>query len=201
MAVARKKGLKDHDPDTEVEYLAFVPGDKNKEAKFITAILPLEKPQDQPNVKLELIEGDEVLGVRISRQTELTDVFLNLRADGRQMHRNSNNIINGWDTDAYIFGITRPADSADDPDSLRRCFVVSGSYLRKNGKVLIDSLSKVYSVFAAKDQEMDVILQGQPIINCRIRAKTKPQAAILNGQAASVNWDRYTSTVKFSPAN
>jgi hypothetical protein len=98
-------------------------------------------------------------------------------------------------------GITRAADSTDAPDSVRRCFVVSGSYLRKNGKVLIDSLSKVYSVFAVEDRKMDVILQGQPIINCRIRAKTKPQAAILNGQAASVNWDNSRNMVKFSLAN
>lgn len=28
--------------------------------------------------------------------------FVNLNADGRRMHANSNNVVNGWDTDAYL---------------------------------------------------------------------------------------------------
>ncbi|MBL7152078.1 MAG: heparinase II/III family protein [Phycisphaerae bacterium] len=198
MAVATKKGLKDHDPDTEVEYLAFTPDGNSREAKFITAILPLDKPQDKPNLKLELLEGDEMLGVRISQGTKLTEVFLNLRADGRRMHRNSNKTINGWDTDAYLFGVTRSADSPDDPDSITRCFIACGSYLRKNGKVVIDSLSKVYSIFESKDGRMNVTLQGQPIINCRIRAKAEPSKTTLNGITAAPQWDKAGEMLTFN---
>jgi len=201
MAVARKKGLKDHDPDTEVEYLAFTPAAKSRDMKFITAILPLDHPADKPDIKLELLEGDEMLGVRISSGTELTEVFLNLRADGRRMHRNSNKTIHGWDTDAYLFALTRAANSPDDPDSISRCFVACGSYLRKNDKILIDSLSKVYSVFETKGRTMNVTLQAQPITNCRIRAKAKPKTTTLNGRESTVNWDNLTSTVKFSLVN
>jgi len=198
MAVVRKKGLKDHDPDTEVDYLAFTPAAKNRDMKFITAILPLDNPTDKPDIKTELLEGDEMLGVRIARGDTVTDIFLNLRADGRRMHRNSNKTIHGWDTDAYLFGLTRPANSPDDPDSITRCFIACGSYLRKNDKIMIDSLSKVYSVFETKGRAMNVTLQGQPITNCRIRAKTKPKTAILNSRESAVNWDDSTSTVKFS---
>ena len=198
MAIVRKKGLKDHDPDTEVDYLAFTPAAKSRDMKFITAILPLDSPGGQPDVKLDLLEGDEMLGVRIARGDELTEVFLNLRADGRRMHRNSNKTIHGWDTDAYLFGLTRPTNSPDDPDSITRFFIACGSYLRKNDKVVIDSLSKVYSVFETKEGTMNVTLQGQPLTNCRIRARAKPKTAILNGQASTVNWDKRTSTAKFS---
>lgn len=201
MAVARKKGLKDHDPDTEVEYLAFTPAEKTRDMKFITAILPLDNPADKPDIKLELLEGDEMLGVRISNGTELTEVFLNLRADGRRMHRNSNKTIQGWDTDAYLFALTRPADSPDDPDSITRSFIACGSYLRKNDKTLIDSLSKVYSVFETKESTMNVTLQAQPITNCRIRAKKKPKTTTLNGQNTTVNWDNLTNTMKFTLIN
>ena len=78
----------------------------------------------------------------------LTDVYLNLQADGRKMHRNSCNVIDGWETDAYIFAVTRPKGTEKaDTDSVVRYFVACGSYLRRDGKVVLDSLSKVYKVF------------------------------------------------------
>jgi hypothetical protein len=196
MTVIRKKGLKDHKPDTEVEYIALTPKEKSRETKFITAILPLGQSRMSSTADIELLEGDEMLGVRLSRNKKITEVFLNLRADGRRMHRNSNKTIHGWDTDAYLFGITRPIGSSDDPDSIRRCFVICGSYLRKNGKAVLDSLSKVYSVFATEDGRLDIALRGQPIINCEIRAKDKPVKTILNGKTINPRWNELQQTVK-----
>jgi hypothetical protein len=197
MAVVRKKGLKDHDPDEEVEYLALVPKEKNREMKFITIILPLGQSGKSSISDIELLEGDEMLGVRISRNKKITEVFLNLRADGRRMHRNSNKIIHGWDTDAYLFGTTRPIGSSDDPDSISRCFVICGSYLRKNGKAVLDSLSKVHSIFAIENSRLDIALQGQPIINCEIRAKEKPVKTILNDKTVNPPWNELQKTVKY----
>lgn len=157
MKIVRKKGLKDHEPDTEVEYLALTPSEKSREMKFITAIVPLDQSQQEADINLELLEGDEMLGVRIMKDKQITEVFLNLRADGRRMHRNSNKIIHGWDTDAYLFGTTRPIGAPDDPDSITRGFVICGSYLRKNGKVVLDSLSKVYSVFVYEEGKPDML--------------------------------------------
>ena len=197
MTVAEKKGLKDHDPDTEVEYIALTPKEKSRETKFITAILPLGQSRMSSTSDIELLEGDEMLGVRLSRNKKITEVFLNLRADGRRMHRNSNKIIHEWDTDAYLFGTTRPVGSPDDPDSISRCFVICGSYLRKNGKVVLDSPSKVYSIFATEDGGLDVALQGQPIINCEIRAKEKPVKTILNDKTVNPPWNESQKTVKY----
>lgn len=197
MSIMRKKGLKDHNPDEEVEYLAFAPKEQKREMKFITAILPLGYSGKNSTVDIELLEGDEMLGVRISQNKKITEVFLNLRADGRRMHRNSNKIIHGWDTDAYLFGTTRPVGSPDDPDSNSRYFVICGSYLRKNNKVVLDSLSKLYSIFATEDDRLDIILQGQPIINCDIRAKDKPAKTTLNGKTIIPLWNEPKKTVKF----
>ena len=146
--VTDKKGLKDHDPDTEVTYLAFSPEKVGRENKFITAVLPLDSGDKEPAVQIERLKANDAIGVRLIEGEMVTDVYLNLRADGRKMHRNSCNVIDGWDTDAYMFAVTRPKGTdKNDPDSVVRYFVACGSYLRREGKVVLDSLSKVYTVF------------------------------------------------------
>jgi hypothetical protein len=135
-----------------VTYLALSPEETGREKKFITVVLPLGSGDQGPAVQIELLKANEAVGVRLSEGEMVTDVYLNLRADGRKMHRNSCNIINGWDTDAYMFAVTRPKGAdKDDPDSVVRYFVACGSYLRRDGKVLLDSLSKVYTVFVPNE--------------------------------------------------
>jgi len=139
-----------------------------------------------------------MIGVRIHEEKMITDVYLNLRADGRRMHRNSCNVINGWDTDAYMFAVTRRADAdEDDPDSVVRYFVACGSYLRKNDKVVLDSLSKVYTVFTAGKPEMQVALQGQPIIRASLRAVKKPRKIKLNNKNVQAAYDTKKKAVMF----
>jgi hypothetical protein len=123
---------------------------------------------------------------------------MNLRADGRKMHRNSCNIIDGWDTDAYMFAVTRPkfADR-DDPDSVVRYFVACGSYLRSDRKVVLDSLSKVYAVFVPGGR-MQVWLQGQPVTNVFLRAAAKPDTVFLNGRNAEVFYDETAQVIRLS---
>ena len=181
ITVAEKKGLKDHDPDTEVTYLAFSPEAAVREKKFITAILPCGAGGKAPAVQIERLQDKDAIGVRLSDTDTITDIYMNLRADGRKMHRNSCNVIAGWETDAYLFAVTRPIDApADNPDAALRYFVACGSYLRKDGKVVLDSLSKVYTVFTP-GKKTDVHLEGQPIMNVRLRTLTKPDEVVLNG--------------------
>jgi hypothetical protein len=196
MKLVRKEGLRDHEPDEKMEYLAFVPEGKSREAKFITAIMPLVESGENSPVEVTLLEGDEMIGVRIKANGKLTEVFMNLRADGRRMHRNSNKFIQGWDTDAYIFATTRKEGASDDPDSVERGLVVCGSYLRKNGRVMLDSLSKVYSVFDKKGDTMDVVLQGQPIINCSIRVANEPATVNLNGERYEAGWNPQSGVIR-----
>jgi hypothetical protein len=150
--ITEKKGLKDHDPDTDVTYLALSPEEAGRENKFITAVLPLGSGDKEPQVQIELLKVNDAIGARLSEGEMVTDVYMNLRADGRKMHRNSCNIIDGWDTDAYMFAVTRPKGAdKDDPDSVVRYFVACGSYLRRDGRVLLNSLSKVYTVFVPNE--------------------------------------------------
>jgi hypothetical protein len=196
--LVKKKGLKDHDPDTEVTYLAFTPEQPKREAKFVTAVFPLEPDGKEPSIKIERLNANEAIGVRLIHDDMLTDIYLNLRADGRKMHRNSCNVIDGWDTDAYMFGVTRPKDAdRNDPDSIVRYFVACGSYLRKDGKVVLDSLSKVYTVFVPGRQTR-VWLEGQPVTNVFLRAKAKPDTIILNGRNVEVFYDEMAHVVRLS---
>ena len=195
MAIVEKKGLKDHDPDTEVTYLALTPDEETRQQKFITAILPVYSNRKPP--ALELLQQDEAIGVRIIADAEITDVWLNLRADGRKMHRNSCNTIAGWETDAYLFAVTRPKGSAaDDPDAATRYFVACGSYLRTDGKVVLDSLSKFYTAFTAGKPEMEIVLDGQPVINAALRAKDRPRTLTINGANADTAWDKAHARVR-----
>ena len=193
MEVVEKTGLKDHDPDTKVTYLALSPEGKGRECKFITAVLPVYGDRKRP--RLELLEEKKAVGVRIYEADRVTDVWLNLEADGRKMHRNSCNTIGGWETDAYLFGVTRLRDADGDPDSVLRYFVAGGSYLRKDGKVVLDSLSKVFTVFAVGESGMEVAIEGQPIINATLRAVKKPGTLKVNGVNAKLEYDRETQSV------
>jgi hypothetical protein len=126
----------------------------------------------------------------------VTDVYLNMQADGRKMHRNSCNVIDGWDTDAYLFAVTRPKGAdRNDPDAAMRYFIASGSYLRKNGKVVLDSLSKVDAVFIP-GRQTQVWLEGQPVTNVFLRAAAKPDAVILNGKNSPVRYDETACGVR-----
>ena len=196
MQVVEKKGLEDHRPDNEVTYLAFTPEQPARDAKFITAVFPLDPGSEEPAVQIELLNTNEAIGARLIDGNMLTDVYLNLRADGRKMHRNSCNVIDGWDTDAYIFAVTRPKDADEnDPDSAVRYFVAGGSYLRKNGKVVLDSLSKVDAVFVP-GRQTQVWLEGQPVTNVFVRAAAKPDTVVLNGRSVKVLYDETSHSVR-----
>ena len=196
MKFVEKKGLEDHRPDSEVTYLAFTPERPVRDAKFITAVFPLEPGSEEPAVQIERLNANEAIGVRLSDGKKLTDVYLNLRADGRKMHRNSCNVIDGWDTDAYLFAVTRPKDAdGNDPDSTVRYFVAGGSYLRRNGKVVLDSLSKVDAIFVP-GRQTQVQLEGQPVTNIFLRAAAKPDSVVLNGRSVKVPYDETAHTVR-----
>jgi len=198
LSVTEKKGLKDHDPDTEVTYLALSPEGAMRQTKFVTAILPIGKSGQESLPRLEPLKGSEMIGVRIYEDKMITDVYLNLRADGRKMHRNSCNVINGWETDAYLLAITRQIGADEnDPDSAVRYFVACGSYLRKNGKVVLNSLSKVYTVFTAGKPEMEVLLKGQPLIKASLRTLERPHRIKLNGKSVNVAYDETKRVVTF----
>jgi len=199
LTVSQEEGLADHRPDEKVTYLSLSPPEESREIKFVTAILPFQEGTESNLPGLERLEGPEMIGVRVLGEQTVTDVYLNLRADGRRMHRNSNNVIAGWETDAYLLAITRPEGSdPEDVDSATRFFVACGSYLRKRGKVVLDSLSKVYAAFSISKPQIEVALQGQPFIEAAIRSPTKPESLLLNGKKVALEYNEVAESVRIS---
>lgn len=197
LTVREEQGLAERNPDQKRMYFSFSPAAASREQKFIAAILPGVKGLSRP--ELELLRGPEMIGVRLRHAGQITDVFLNLQADGRRMHVNSNNVIDGWETDAYLLALTRPASSAGrvaDPDQITRCFVSGGSYVRKDATILLESLSKVDAVFrSAKTTE--VRLRGQKVIELALRCPAKPVSLVVNDHAEPFDYDFKRRLVRF----
>ena len=198
MRLEERVGLKDHDQKTKVPYAAFLPTELMRRTKFVTAIMPVQEGNWTPP-KIERLKTVDMIGLRITQNGEITEIWLNLLADGRIRHRNANLIYNGWETDAYLTAFTWPEGTdRNDPDAISRLLVIDGSYLRRNGKLVLDSLSKVYLCASKNGGKLDVQLQGQPVINALLRTKEKPAQINLNGQRIEPSYDENDQTIWLS---
>jgi hypothetical protein len=182
LAVKEEMGMPDHEPDRKVPYLVFSAPTESKERKFVVAIVP--EGSAAPPV-LESLTAKDALGVRVRHGGSVTDVYLNLQADGRRMHENSNNVIGGWETDAYLMAITREGAA------VTRMFVSSGSYLRKDGRVMLDSLSKLTAVWKA-GEVTELYVKGQDRMEISVGAVSKPRQVLMNGRETQFSWSEKT---------
>lgn len=188
MNLKEKTGLAHGKPETQKQYYALEPAKKMRGTKFVTAIIL--KDDDSPPPRVERFETPDMRGIKIQQDDKVTNVYLNLLADGRRRHLNSNLRVNGWETDAYLTAITYPADAdRTDPDAATRYFIGDGSYLRRGDKVVLDSLANVYATWTQQQDGLGVRLQGQPVINARLRWPQAPDTVRLNGEARDVPYD------------
>jgi hypothetical protein len=199
MRLVEKTGRQEHHPDTKVTYYAFAAPEPARRTKFITAVLLVNEANQRGLPQLERLEGTNYIGVCVRQNGTTTDVYLNLRADGSIMHRNANLKVNGWETDAYLSAITF-SDGSDrtDPDAASRCFVAQGSYLRREGKVVLDSLSKVFLTAERTSAGLNVLLQGQPVMNAYLRSAQRPKTLVVNGVSRVAPYDPTTKVIKLS---
>ena len=206
LQMEEKVGLKDRDAKTKVPYYAFSPAEIARQEKFVTAIILLDdesKPVEglvgssgataassRTNIPtIEKLRGNDMIGVRITQNGEVTDVYFNMLADSRLMHRNSNAVINGWETDAYIFAVSYKVGSdAANLNNITRYFVSNGSYIRRDGKVILHSLSKICMDAEMGNNKPAVIMQGQPLINAKLRMERKPKELMLNNQKTNLHY-------------
>jgi hypothetical protein len=172
MVLKEQEGYKDHDAATKESYLSVVAPGQTRQTKFITAII---LPGQGALPRIDKIEGKDMIGVKITQDGKETDVYLNLLADGRMMGRNSNNAFGGWETDAYLTAVTQAGGVP------QRYFVAYGSYLRREGHVVLNSLSKV---FMEADRQ-NVRLQGQPRIEADLAIPGQPAHINLNGKTVA----------------
>lgn len=200
--LVEKTGLADHDPNSSRNYLSFETQQPSKETKIITAIVPACTADGLTQPHITLLEEHEMIGVRIVRDGTCTDVLLNLRADGRIMHRNSIRTLRGWETDAYLLAISRPLDaSEDDWTAVERCFIGYGSFLRREGRPLYSSMSKATVSMSFKGEQLSVNIQGQPTIRAEICPAVPPKKVIVNGKLLETGMDDGIVTVRCMSRN
>lgn len=143
------QGAKAKKTDETETYYSITDPAKRQSTKFITAIILKDSPEtkDFPQVSRINGNGNDLSGVRILHRGKITDFYLNERADGHIMHRNSNNTINGWDTDAYLLAYSyKEGADATKAENIIEWFIGYGSYLRKQETIVFDSFVKQFAI-------------------------------------------------------
>lgn len=163
LRLAEGRGLKDHAPDEAQPYLRLQAPEVTDRTKFVVALTP-NGASEAP--RIERVETKDYLLVKLHQKGEVTEVYFNLLADGRIRHRNANANLGGWETDAYILTLTYPEGGS--PQRPSRWFVADGSYLRRDGRVELDSLSKAFVVKSTRGRHVEVNLEGQPTYAVRL---------------------------------
>lgn len=130
---------------------------RSNQIKFITAIILKESTDEKQEPEVTRLKGDDLMGVRIRYNRKVTDIYLNTRADGHIMHRNSCNLVNGWETDAYILAYSYD-DEAEPTDAsqIKEWFIGYGSYVRRGTQIVWDSYTKK-NVVIKFDGEMYIL--------------------------------------------
>ena len=162
-----------------------------RQTKFITAIILKDSVNDKNLPIIERLHNETMNGVKITQDGKTTELYLNLLADGHIMHLNSINNFNGWETDAYMLGITYPEGKKEvAPADVSNYFITYGSYLRKDGQTVFNSLSKLYMIAEKKDNNLEMVLQGQSLINASFYADKKPSSFTLNHKLITPSYNQ-----------
>nr|WP_314897845.1 heparinase II/III family protein [uncultured Flavobacterium sp.] len=198
MRLDEKSGLKDHEPDVKQPYWSISHFQETNRTKFVTAITLKNEQNKDKLPTIEQFDGKNFLGVKITQNGETTEIYINLLADGRIKHRNSLNVMNGWDTDAYLMALTFPegADTGN-PKNIKRLFISDGSYLRRNGTPLIHALSKFFTIVDFDGENRNIQFQGQDVVTVSMYSEKNQKSVIVNGKKVSVNYNSDSKLSKF----
>lgn len=162
--------------------------------KGLTAIILKDSVNETTLPKMERIEGKDWIGLRIRNKGKVTDLYINQLADGRMMHMNSWIWADGWETDAYMFAVTYPEGAK--ASEAKDIFIAYGSALRRDGVSYFGSLSKLNVIQESVGKEVQITVDGQPLINATFFSPAKPASLILNDKKSDVNYDNQQINVK-----
>lgn len=139
---SEKAGHEDHKENEDKTYIELSTVEKERTNFLISTI---ELDYDEHNTEYTALSGKNSSGIKICADGKETEIWFNHMADGHIMHDNSNNIIAGFDTDAYI--LVKTYDKNKDTNSV---LMICGSYLRRDDKSYISS-------FIKKTQEITIV--------------------------------------------
>lgn len=135
MLYSVRHGHPDHRENEDMPYIELKTAAEERTHLLINTV-ELDYPENP--VSFSNIEGVNYSGICIEDEKLTRRILFNKTADGHIMHDNSNNVIEGFDTDAYMLVITQ-----NKADGKTRVLMVCGSYLRLNGRALISSFTKL----------------------------------------------------------
>ncbi len=147
MTVCEKDGHSDH---KENEIQKYIELSTENEQRTHLLIHTVELDNDEHNTEYKILESKNASGLRITENGIEREIWFNHMADGHIMHDNSNNVIAGYDTDAYMLVITR------DESDTEKVLMICGSYLRRDGKVCISSFTKKTAEASAERKSYEV---------------------------------------------
>jgi oligo-alginate lyase len=183
---------------TETYYSFQYPVETNR-IKAMTAIILKDSVNEKALPKMERIDGKDWIGLRVKNKGVVTDIIINQLADGRLMHSNSWINAEGWETDAYLLAVQYPENGK--PENLSNFLIGYGSALRRDGLSYFGSLSKLFVVKKSTEKNVELLVEGQPLINATFYSAFRPTVLSINGQKASVNFDNKQFTVKIDSRN
>ena len=168
------------------DYYAFLLPGKAERVKGVTAIILKDSPDQTDLPVIRRKSGEGYIGVEITgRDGKVTDVYINENADGRLMHLNSWMNADGYDTDAYLLVVS--------PD---KTFVGYGSSLRKDGKSIFSSLSKLnFLAETAGGDSVDLVVNGQPRIKATYAPGKRFSKVTLNGHPENLPYKNNAYTI------
>lgn len=185
LQVREMEGLAEYDADRKVSYYSLDTAEANRNAKFVTAIIPQQESSEDQAPEIDAWQEEDTFHIRLIQQGKQTDVYLKLHDVGQIMCVHDHQDL--WETDAYLFAVTRAVNLEEDTMNLpERFFISYGSYLRRNGQVSFTSLSKATTAFSMENQILHISLRGQPYIEAEFYTPSKPAKVNLNGGV--VDW-------------
>lgn len=197
MRLEEKLGYEDHHPENRQPYWSISHFELTARTKFVTAII-LEDEEEQSNLPIiSKFEGKDFMGVSITQDNTTTDIYFNLLADGRLKHRNSAIDMNGWKTDSYLT-MLKYDEGADKTkvENVKEAFVGHGSYLRRDGQVLIHSLSKYTALIEDLQSKPEVIFQGQENAVLRVFSNSESDNLMLNNTMVKGEYEEADQLIK-----
>ncbi len=176
-------GLAEHNPDKKMPYLVFSTEAPVQSCQFITAVClnPDAVPQ------FEILNKENYLGVRIQTADAIEELYLDLRAV-----RSPDTIdirVGDWVTDAYLLHFKHAASGGQPV----RFFLGDGSYLRYQGRSVIESLSKLTACWAPGDSLE--IFSDKTSASVQIAADAPPRSVKWNNQPVAARFDNQSRLV------
>ncbi|MFH1737450.1 MAG: heparinase II/III family protein [bacterium] len=161
-----------------VPYLALSTKESSQDVKFLS-VLSTRKASDPAPPPLTSRQGDNWIGMRFNVPEGAVDLFCNLLADGRKMHENSENNLEGFITDAFLLLVFR-----DKGKNITRLGMHNGSFLRDESGSIFESFSKSDVILEPKASQIQALVRSQKGARIMLRCPAEPEV-ILNGTKAT----------------